>query len=79
MIYINGKVYDYGFALDKMYVHEEWLEVLTEKGFKPMFERKTDENRISSIEIFSKYAKKGSANTLPFVSFDLNYLKTALK
>lgn len=60
MMYIDGKVYDYGFSLNRTAVSEEWLELYTKDGFTPMFKRVTDGKKVSEIEIFSKYARKKS-------------------
>ena len=60
MIYINGDVYDYGFSLDKIRVQEEWLMVLTNKDFVPMFTRYTNKDNKTTIEITSKFARSDS-------------------
>jgi AAA15 family ATPase/GTPase len=60
MFYLNQEVYEYGFTLDRKQVYEEWLLVLTEKGFVPMFTRVTDNNGKTEIDIESKFANKGS-------------------
>ena len=60
LIYVNKQVYTYGFSLDRSYVHEEWLAVLDNNSFQMMYERKTDENKVTTIDIFSKYARRKS-------------------
>lgn len=60
MFYLDGDVYDYGFAIDRMKVSEEWLMILTETGFELVFERKTDQNDKTKIEITSLLAAEGS-------------------
>lgn len=52
MLYVDGEVYDYGFSIKNSYVNEEWLMVLSENGFKPLFERKT--NRLKNTNIKCK-------------------------
>jgi AAA15 family ATPase/GTPase len=46
----NSKSYIYGFTLDALRIHEEWLYRFTSTGEKPIFERKTDENNETHIE-----------------------------
>ncbi|WP_310603096.1 AAA family ATPase [Anaerosporobacter sp.] len=60
MIYTNGDVYDYGFSLDRIRVQEEWLMILTNKGFVPMFTRTTDKENKTLIEITPKFARSDS-------------------
>lgn len=60
IIYAHGDVYEYGFSIDWMQVHEEWLYVLGTEDFKPVFERRTDENRITTIAIEDEYAEQGT-------------------
>jgi AAA15 family ATPase/GTPase len=56
----DGEIYEYGFALDKRQVYEEWLLILTEKDFVPLFERATDKNGKTQISIEAKLARKNS-------------------
>lgn len=60
MFYLNEEVFDYGFSLDNQRVHDEWLMIMTSKGFEPMFERETDVNLKTNIDITPKFARKGS-------------------
>ena len=60
MFYLDKEVYDYGFSLDRSQVHEEWLMVLTDKEFTPIFTRVTDENWKTTIEITSKLARSNA-------------------
>lgn len=60
MILVDKQIYTYGFSLDKNYVHEEWLEILGANGYESMFERHTNENKITSITLSSQYAEKKS-------------------
>lgn len=60
LFYQNGDVYDYGFSVDRTQVHEEWLMILTEKDFSPMFTRVTDSEGKTAIEIGTKFSRKGS-------------------
>lgn len=60
MFYLDGEVYEYGFSLDHRQVHEEWLMLLAEKDFVPLFTRSTDENGKTEIEIGSKFARRNS-------------------
>ena len=56
----NKEIYEYGFCLDSKQVCEEWLMVLTKKGFEPMFFRQTNNEGKTEIEIRSKLARKNS-------------------
>ena len=60
MFYQDKEVYDFGFTLDAYRVQEEWLMKLTKEGFEPIFERKTDENDDTQIEIFPLLATEKS-------------------
>lgn len=60
MFYLNGEVYEYGFSLGNQQVFEEWLMVLTEKEFVPLYIRQTSEEGKTQIEIMSKFARKNS-------------------
>ena len=39
MFYTQDDVYEYGFSLGTQQVYEEWLMILTETGFEPLFAR----------------------------------------
>ncbi len=56
----NNEIYEYGFSLDSKQVYEEWLMILTEKGFEPLFERLTNTEEKTLIEITAKFARKDS-------------------
>lgn len=58
----DEEVYEYGFSLDSKQVYEEWLMILTKDGFEPLFERQTDNEEKTVIEITSKFARKKSKN-----------------
>lgn len=60
LFYQKGEVYDYGFSVNRFQVCEEWLMVLTTKDFAPMFTRTTDASGKTTIEIGTKFSKKGS-------------------
>ncbi len=60
MFYLDDEVYEYGFTIDAQQVHEEWLMILTQKDFQPMFVRQTLEDGLTQIEIGSKLARKNS-------------------
>lgn len=61
IFYINGQVYNYGFSLDRMIVHEERLAVLNENAaFSLLFERETTPDRITNINVYDEYAKPSS-------------------
>lgn len=60
LFFLNGDVYEYGFALDRRQVHEEWLMILTQSDMVPMFTRVTDENGMTRIDIESRFARKNS-------------------
>lgn len=59
LFYLDGEVYEYGFSLDRVQVHEEWLSQLTADGFAEMFTRTTHANGKTEIEIGDKLARKG--------------------
>lgn len=60
VFYLNQEVYEYGFSLDRYQVHEEWLMMLVESGFTPLFTRVTDNFGKTEIDIESKLARKSS-------------------
>ncbi len=61
LIYINSQVYNYGFSLDRAYVHEEWLAMLNENGsFDILFDRQTNSDLSTNIKIFDAYDKAES-------------------
>ena len=60
LIYVDEEIYDYGFTLDEKQVYEEWLMILTDKGFKPMFSRTTNELGKTIIELGTKLGNKNS-------------------
>lgn len=61
IIYTNGEVYQYGFALDKYRVRQEWLYKLNKNSImKPLFTRLTDLKGTTNIEIMSAYSKQKS-------------------
>ena len=58
----DNEIYEYGFSLDGRQVYEEWLMILTQNGFVPLFERQTDTEEKTKIEITSTFARKNSKN-----------------
>lgn len=60
VFYLNEDVYEYGFSLDRHQVHEEWLMVMDETGFVPLFTRATDAYGKTEIEIESQFVDKNS-------------------
>ena len=58
----DNEIYEYGFSLDGRQVYEEWLMLLTKNGFAPLFERQTDTDEKTKIEITSTFARKNSKN-----------------
>ena len=58
----DNEIYEYGFSVDSKQVYEEWLMILTQNGFEPLFERQTDAEEKTIIEITSKFARKNSKN-----------------
>ncbi len=60
IFYLEGEVYEYGFALDRYQVYEEWLMQLMETGFIPLFSRVTDENGKTEIDIEVEFVDKTS-------------------
>ena len=59
VFYLDSEVYEYGFALDRYQVHEEWLMQLKEDGFVSLFTRVTDESGISEIDVESNFIIMG--------------------
>lgn len=59
--YLKEEVYEYGFTLDRQQIHEEWLMVLTEKDFVPLFTRTTSTSGKTMIDIEAKFARKNSS------------------
>ena len=53
----DNEIYEYGFSVDSMQVYEEWLMILTQNGFEPLFERQTDKEEKTIIEITSFYER----------------------
>lgn len=60
MFYFEQEVYEYGFSLGRKQVFEEWLMILTETDFQPLFTRVTDKNGKTEINIESKFARQKS-------------------
>lgn len=60
MIYTEGEVYDYGFALDRKMIHSEWLSILDENGFQDMYNRTTSEIGETNIVITSAFGEEDS-------------------
>ncbi len=53
MFYKDGDIFEYGFTLDSFRVVEEWLMKLTKTAFEPVFERTTNEDDKTEIELSS--------------------------
>lgn len=64
VFYLDGKVYEYGFSLDRVQIHEEWLMQLEAKGFVPLFTRVTDNEGKTEIDIESKLARRNSKDRI---------------
>lgn len=60
MFYQNENVYEYGFTLDTDQIIEEWLMILTPKEFKPIFQRITSDDGVTSIGLSSYLGRKNS-------------------
>lgn len=60
VFYLNKKVYEYGFSLNRIQVCEEWLMRMTKTGFAPMFTRVTDAAGKTEIDVASRFARKDS-------------------
>lgn len=60
LFYFEGEVYEYGFSLDRIQVHEEWLMQLTGKDLEPLFTRMTDDQGKTTIEIENALASESS-------------------
>ena len=60
MFYKNENVYEYGFTLDTYRVSEEWLMILDQNTFKPIFQRITSDNDVTSVELSSYLGLKNS-------------------
>lgn len=56
----NDEIYEYGFSIDTRQVYEEWLMLLEEDGFEPLFERQTNDEGKTIIEITSKLAPQNT-------------------
>lgn len=53
IMYIDKEIYNYGFSMDNIYVHEEWLAVMEENGsFKYLFERTTNDQKDTKIDVY---------------------------
>lgn len=57
---IDRSVYEYGFAINKFQVCEEWLMEFEKQGFVPLFTRLTSTDGKTEIEIESKFARANS-------------------
>ena len=64
LFYLNGEVYEYGFAVDIDSVVEEWLFILTENGMSPLYTRKTEHDGKTSIDVEDRFAEKGTDDRL---------------
>lgn len=60
VFYLDNEIYDYGFSLTPTSVSEEWLMILTDKGFVRLFTRTTDNEDNTIIDIESKLARANS-------------------
>ena len=60
MFYQNENVFEYGFTLDVNRVTEEWLMILGKTAFKPIFQRMTSDDDITSIELSPYLGRKNS-------------------
>lgn len=60
VFYLDKKIYENGFSLDRFQVHEEWLMRMTKTGFVPLFTRVTDSSGKTVIDIESRFARKDS-------------------
>lgn len=60
MFFLDEEIYEYGFSLDSRQIHEEWLMILSENDFVPLFTRVTDFNGKTEIDIESKFARNNS-------------------
>lgn len=56
----NEDIFEYGFSLDEYRVDEEWLMILGKSTFEPIFQRMTDDNDVTSIELSRYLGKKNS-------------------
>lgn len=56
VFYLDQEVYEYGFSVDRYQVYEEWLMIMTENGFEPMFTRLTDMFGKTEIELEPRLA-----------------------
>lgn len=60
MFYFEGDVFEYGFSIDRVQVHQEWLMQLNEKELEPLFTRITDGQGKTMIDIEDAFAPKYS-------------------
>lgn len=51
VFFIDGDIYEYGFSVDRRQIYEEWLMIMTENDFAPIFIRETDEMGKTQINI----------------------------
>ncbi len=58
VFYLDEEIYEYGFSVDTLQVHEEWLMLLTKEGFAPLFTRVTDNRGKTEIDIEDNLASK---------------------
>lgn len=64
MFYQKENVFEYGFTLDSYRVTEEWLMILGRTSFKPIFQRMTSTDDITSIELSSYFGEKNNKKRL---------------
>lgn len=62
LIYLDKKIYDYGFTINNEQVVEEWLMSLEGNEFVALFERRTNKEGQTIIEIGEKLAATGTEN-----------------
>jgi len=60
LFYQNNRIYDYGFVIDKLKVHEEWLYVKSDRNFKKMYERAITKSGKSKYEFGPSFVNKAS-------------------
>lgn len=61
VFYLDERVYEYGFSVDRQQVHEEWLLELMDSDFVTLFTRATDRFGKTEIDIEPSFAPVDSA------------------
>ncbi len=71
LIYHDGRIFDYGFALDSSGIHEEWLFVKSNRNFKKMFERITTKNGKNRYSFGPSLVRRSSKKKFDRYNFEM--------